>query len=213
MRHQASGSAPARERRATTARAKPDRAKPDRKAAAPAPWRHVRAVVQHDAATETWFTRRVPLRWLPAGLYSIGELATRLGRHPKAVTDALRQGRIPRAEGPWLRGVAARVSDEQLAHWRAVPVEEAVARHPALPQRATGWRTVSEVAHRIGTSYQVAEFRLERLAAAGTVPMLEWETATPFRRQRRFWLPRYPAALTRPVARPPAPRVRAQPKP
>lgn len=151
------------------------------------------------ALREAWFSRRVPLRSLPPGLYSIQELASRLGRHPKAVTDAVRQGRIPRVTGPWLRGVAARVSDAQLEQWRSRSLEAVLAGCPTLSQRTREWRTVSQIARRMGASYQVAAFRLERLAAAGVVPMLEWEADTPFRRQRRFWLPRFPRALTRGV--------------
>jgi hypothetical protein len=163
-----------------------------------------------ELSDEVWFTRRVFLRWLPPGLYSIRELATRLGRHPKAVTDAVRQGRIPRVTGPWLRGVAARVSDAQLEQWRARSLEAVLADLPALPQRKSEWRTVSQVALHIGASHQVAAFRLQRLAAAGEVTMLEWEADTPFRRQRRFWLPRFPRALTRGVrgGRPSAEAIR-----
>ena len=177
---------------------------------------HVRTAGEHPSSTETttrrpaahlatdlseevWFTRRVALRSLPPGLYSMKKLATRLGRHQKAVTDAVRQGRIPRATGPWPRGVAARVSDAQLAQWRARPLQEVLADDPALSLRTSEWHTVSQVARRIGASYQVAAFRLQRLAAAGAVPMLERETDTPFRSQRRFWLPRFPRPLTRGV--------------
>lgn len=152
-----------------------------------------------DASEPVWFTRSVLLRSLPPGLYSIQELATLLGRHPKAVTDAVRNGRIPRVTGPCLRRVAARVSDEQLDLWRARSLEAVLADFPALSQRTSEWRTVSQVARRIGVSYQVAAFRLQRLGAAGVVPMIEWEADTPFRRQRRFWLPRFPRALTRGV--------------
>ncbi|WP_310568592.1 hypothetical protein [Gemmatimonas sp.] len=91
------------------------------------------------------------------------------------------------------------MSDAQLEQWRARSLEAVLADFPALPQRESEWRTVSQVARHIGASHQVAAFRLERLAAAGEVTMLEWEADTPFRRQRRFWLPRFPRALTRGV--------------
>ncbi|XWV18267.1 MAG: hypothetical protein HEQ11_19960 [Gemmatimonas sp.] len=91
------------------------------------------------------------------------------------------------------------MTEEQLEQWRARSLEEVLAGFPWLSQRTSEWHTVSQVARRIGATYQVAVFRLERLAAAGEVTMLEWETDTPFRRQRRFWLPRFPRALTRGV--------------
>src|SRR5687767_6330044 len=79
---------------------------------------------------------------LPPGILSVRELARRTGRHPEAVAEAVRSGRIPRAGRDARLGLLARASDDDVRRWRAPSLAEALAAarraDPALPDDEAG---------------------------------------------------------------------------
>jgi hypothetical protein len=130
---------------------------------------------------------RLPNAPLPPGVLSAEDLARRTGRHPAAVAQAIRSGRIPRAALD-RRGVFARVSDADVRRWRAPTLEEAltVARAvaPSTPTDEQGWRAAQEVGRALGLSAGAAR---RRLVTAG-VPTIALDVGTPFRVRRRYYV-------------------------
>lgn len=141
-------------------------------------------------ATECWFIVEVPF-WrepLPLGVMRLVDAARLLGRPRSAVAQAVRDGRIERApRPPGCRGTAAYVQlpPGAVDLWRVRSAAEVLAQTPDLPQDLDGWRTISEVARVCRCSFQVASWRLEHAAC----PLLEWGKGTPFRRERRYYVP------------------------
>jgi hypothetical protein len=149
--------------------------------------------------TAVWFwiettVRPVPPRQpslppLADGVISVRELARLTGRHERAVLQAVRSGRLRRADVPRGYGVCVIASAADVLAWQftsfAAVLEAARIDRPGLPSDSNGWRTIQAVATATGLCYATACRRL----SAASLPELTWDAGTPFRLQRRVYLP------------------------
>ena len=128
------------------------------------------------------------------GEMSGSELARRLGRNRRTVRQAIQRGRIVCVRRD-ATDVYVRVSDDEIAAWLAHPFEHVLARarltDPSLSRDLRGWRTLAELVRIAGLSHRDVTNRLLR---AG-VPVVEWGGETPFRAERKFFLPCLPGPL------------------
>jgi hypothetical protein len=126
---------------------------------------------------------------LADGIVSVRDLARLTGRHVRAVLQAVRDGRLQRADVSRRYGVCVAASGADVLAWRARTFSAVLAAaridRPALPPDDAGWRTVHAVAAASGLSYATT---YRRLCAIGR-PQLTWDADTPFRAQRRVHLP------------------------
>lgn len=153
----------------------------------------------------TWFSVSVSfgVPTLPDNVLHIKDLARRLNRPVATVRTAADDGRIARVEVPNAksrgrharnRSVYVHATPADLTTWRLCSFREALAARPDLPQRASAWRTVVEIARHFKLDYRTAQWRVERLQ----VPLLEWGAGGPFEPERRYFLPRFPRRLGQP---------------
>lgn len=130
-----------------------------------------------------------------------GSLAARLGRHRDTVIRAVQRGRLPSVGVDGNGRPLIRVDAEDLCRWRRQSLREVLAvqrsTDPSLPSDLRGWRTGTDVVKAFATRWP----RAMRWLTRARVPVLEWDTDTPFQAERRYFIADLAAAAAQLVAR------------